>query len=138
MLVIRKQHRFTCNYDKTVTFLSHFYEKCVTPKDIPKWDFCQSANKIWFIVNIKMMTHLRLYSTSNTLLVCATLLKKVLSFPRVSKQLPVEISQNSVTPCDFDLWDKIFLIITDSKHYAWTLKRVGPQIDICIIFLHFF
>ena len=37
----------------------------------------------------------------------------------------------------FNLCDKIFLIKTDSKHYAWTLKRVDSEIDICIIFLYF-
>ena len=68
MLAITKQNRFTCNYDKIIKCLLHFYEKCVTPKDIWKWDFCQSANKIWYIVNIKMITHLRLYSR-NTLIV---------------------------------------------------------------------
>lgn len=135
MLAITKQHRFTYNYDKIITFLLHFYKKmCHTKRHLE--DFCQSANKIWFIVKIKMMAHLRLNS-SNTLLVLYNIAEEGPLLPK-GKQLPVQISQNSVTPYDFDLCDKIFLIRTDSKHYAWTLKRVGSQIYICIIFLYFF
>lgn len=109
MLDVTKQHRFTWKYDKIIKFLLHFYEKCVTPKDIWKWDLCQSANKIWFIVKIKMMAQLRLYSTSNTLPVLYSLLEEGPLLPKGVKAIARwNIPKQCHTIWFWFLWQNLF------------------------------
>ena len=116
---------------------SFFNEKGVTPTDTRKSRTCQSFNNMVFHEKVKMITHLRHLSCCCVGSSVQPYWRRTSLSQRVSKQFLVEMSQNGVTQYDFGLRDKIFLIRTYWKHYAWNLKRLGSQIDIYIIFMDF-